>query len=296
MRVQLSGYIHPPDPITIILHNGVPFVKAPYIDAGYNTYDVICIGAAGGYGGGWSDSGGSCGGAGGGGGSQRVQGLLADLSSSADIVVGVAGADGADSDMHSEHRGASGSDGGYSSFDTTVAQASGGKGGSAAKWKAPGGTPQPDTTGQPYGGAGGIGGTTTAGGGGTGGTITSDFGFSGGVAPPNPPGGIGTWDGTIGSGGGGGGGGYYTPFTIGALWLAGLGGNGAYSVTDPSIQASGGSYSNDPTFGKQIKAGAGAGAKTTPITALPTIYGSKGQGFDTYIPDGIVVIRLTQEN
>jgi hypothetical protein len=65
MRVYLAGYEDPgsdiafPEgppsdhpPFTIQLENGVPFLKAFWVDAGYTNYEVWCVGGSGGQGGG----------------------------------------------------------------------------------------------------------------------------------------------------------------------------------------------------------------------------------------------------
>jgi hypothetical protein len=107
-------------PQTLILEDGVPFIKLDWVNLGYTHYEVWCIGACGGKGGDaasgvswpyhivqphptdqpvthWYDPYGesiqASGGAGGGGGLHKSSGLLADLPASVPVVVGVRGAD-----------------------------------------------------------------------------------------------------------------------------------------------------------------------------------------------------------
>lgn len=165
MRVLLNGQGTPipeialPDPTTssdlssqsFLLTDGVPFLKADYVALGYTHYEVWCVGAVGGRGGNVL---GSYGGAGGGGGLHRVAGLLSSLPASCPVVVGAAGADGADGTGQYKWNllresiennwyywdenplwapALPGQDGGASSFDGTTCRASGGKGGSPSK-------------------------------------------------------------------------------------------------------------------------------------------------------------------
>lgn len=279
MRFKMSGVeatLIPP-PIVLTLSNGVPFVPGGYIDLGYTNFDVMCIGAAGGYGGryGWATPGFSdrvlYGGAGGGGGAHRVQGLLSALGASETIVVGARGVNGTSPGSSSAVTGATnGSDGGYSAFGV-VCKASGGKGGLCPTTVVT--SPIVDSLGRD-GGAGGVGNSITAGG--------------GAVQMTN-----GTWDGTIGQGGGGGKGGIIDWTPSGPYFGAsGLGGYGSYNTSDLSVYG--------PTAGSlphpfaPVPPGMGGGAKAFPLTGLSTVWG----GYSPSNPDegnGLVVIRLTKE-
>ena len=107
----------PPEPLVVVLEDGDVFHKSEYLALGYNRFEVICIGAAGG-------DGGSIfqylhktidrqkspptsgvllnylvrrfgiGGAGGGGGMHRIKGRLALLPANVPVVVGEPGTDG----------------------------------------------------------------------------------------------------------------------------------------------------------------------------------------------------------
>jgi len=252
------------------------------------------------------------GGGGGGGGLHRVAGLLSDLDTITEVIVGQAGADGETASLvywdpftprppvtgvvPSSHDvydppimtfypiAPKGEDGGYSSFGDDLAMASGGKGGGRA---AP---PPVDDTIHSYwwksdiyeapGAEGGIGGRTAAGGGAAGSSSTS-------------PGLDGGWDGVVGEGGGGGRGGVkiYDEWVSGYRTYAGLtkpstsGGQGSYSFGDTTM------FGNRETrdssgFGGQGYGGGGGGAKVGTMK-----YGSRAPGFD---PNGAVIIRLTK--
>lgn len=89
-------------PITLLMEDGEVFNPEDYISLGYTNFEVWCIGASGGQGGsrGGSATGSGThiagqGGAGGGGGLHRVSGLLLDLPDEVPVVVGQAGANGA---------------------------------------------------------------------------------------------------------------------------------------------------------------------------------------------------------
>lgn len=298
-----------PDPLNVVLADGDIFHKLDYLAAGYNRFDVMCVGGAGGRGGGlpvedspvlqpaWIryqrtvpfgpaniiatgpgltgiSQTGRYGGGGGGGGLHRVKGRLALLPTNVPVVVGAAGADG----VHP----ASGADGGASSFGGTICRASGGKGGRAY------GNTATSTAGQ-----GGVGNAELAGGG-------ANSGASG------------TWDGVIGHGGGGG-----DP--------VGAGGSGSVSSADPttsgpgdpvgtfpgihdrvgigelvveegtSNQAGTGTwtqYYNVTRYYEDILAipGAGGGAKPFLLNGETVQYGSKAQGRPG---TGLVIVRLT---
>lgn len=293
MRAALGGFGGPLPPMVLQLANGVPFLKAAYVALGYTNYEVLCIGAAGGMGGGIQPpvgTGGSYiqtkGGGGGGGGLHRVKGLLAALPVSCAVVVGTAGADGANSVTAGSGVGVtSGAGGTPSRFNYPLCAASAGNGGSGAT---------NTSRASPSGGNGGAGGIGNAigllsGGGAPGATAQNPNNG----APPtlNPPGEGGIWNGTIGSGGGGGAGGTaFWDATVGTFPLpASGGGNGSYWGSDTSFSAPGGA-AQLPIF-----PGFGGGALTTPLNHLLAIYGSRAQGINNrlVVGDGLVIISLT---
>lgn len=283
MRLELAGSLVVPTPINLGYIVDGTFDPGPYITQGYTAFDVICIGAGGGRGGGVDTNNTGTlvrnyGGEGGGGGIHRVQGLLSELPASVDIVVGAAGADGADS---ASDPGATtdGSNGGYSSFNGTTCRASGGIGGKRAQFN------DYTTSTEADGGDGGIGGTTTAGGGGAGGTAGTPA--DPGAGTPGTDGEDGTWDGTIGSGGGGGAGGVGKYSTATTLNFATNGGRGAYNPGDLSVYAIAGERSDDGGSGCiDIVPGTGGGAKAAPLTGNSADFGRSGEA-------GWVVVRLT---
>lgn len=308
-----------PAPLVLVLANGSEFMKGDYLALGYNRFDVMCIGGAGGQGGRFKQTipdsatydqlvdGADIyfnsyrfgfGGAGGGGGVHRVKGRLALLPSVCPIVVGQPGEDGAyfevTSAFHNWRSGVyaaqpdfvAGTDGGASSFGGNICRASGGKAGSATN-----------------GGAGGIG----------------NAGGSGGGAAPEVNG---VWNGTVGSGGGGGQGSVISALNGNAPTGANAkdGGKGAVSVADPNTGGPAGSAgiigldfdrvlpeiiyptdgSNPHASGKNYIShqhadgfvaggGFGGGARPFLINGDFTSYGSKVDGH----PEGLVIVRLT---
>lgn len=253
-----------PDPLVVVLNDGDVFNKGTYLAMGYNRFDVMCIGGAGGRAGNfkqlWNDLATAnvdgahgdlvftsykygFGGAGGGGGVHRVKGRLALLPTNVPVVVGQAGADGAfvqevapghdwrDGEVHYANPVVSpGGDGGVSSFGGVICRASGGKGGVGLS-----------------GGAGGLGNAANAGGGPVpayiGGSRDPSTGTTTG-GHPNP----GTWDGKIGSGGAGGAGSIIAAFGGFASGGAGRvpgslgpldGATGAFSGADQSVSGKG---------------------------------------------------------
>jgi hypothetical protein len=301
-----------PDPLTLVLETG-EFHKLDYLAMGYNRFDVMCIGGAGGNAGRIRetipDSATHAsphdfdlffdtfrvifGGGGGGGGIHRIKGRLALLPTVVEVVVGEAGADGAygavTSPFHDWRSGSypappvpePGQDGQASSFGGVICRASGGKGGTAS-----------------LGGAGGIGNAELTGGG-------------------ADPGASGTWDGVIGSGGGGGRGALIdTTFgATGTNYARGgsggtPGGSGAVSLADPTTKGPGGisaPYSLDYNLlltdgsganyvtpahydGPHAYAGQGGGAKPFLLNGENIQYGSKAEGRPG---TGLVIIRLT---
>lgn len=321
MRVFLAGEGDPipqvalPDPNlssdlppqTFLFSDGDGFLKADWVGLGYTHYEVICIGAVGGNGGGQRMYSGdmqfsiSFGGGGGGGGLHRMAGLLSELPDSCPVVVGQAGDNGIDGDTSPSHFvvPTSGGDGGVSSFNTETCFASGGKGADPTRIAAgnypdswpifgPGGN----------GGEGGVGGRALAGGGAFG--AESELHYEGGVEPTDYrsatlfPAEDGTWDGGVGQGGGGGrGGNYLTPGDFRAypsrLEEASSGGQGSFSYGDTSVYGPRQSRQLFTGFGVSqiLIPGSGGGAK---LSKLAT-YGSRSPGAN---PNGAVFIRLTK--
>jgi hypothetical protein len=272
MRIELAGSLIHPEPLVIRFDANQTFYPPGYIDLDFTHFEVICIGAGGGMGGGIDTANTGTlirnhGGGGGGGGFHRVRGLLSALPVACAVVVGIGGALGTEHSSDPSQT-TNGGDGGFSSFNGTTCQASGGKGGRRAQSNS---TTVPT---QADGGDGGIGNRTIAGGGGIGGVTTA-------------PGMDGTLFSNVGKGGGGGaggvalyGGGVVTPGTAG--------GRGAYNPGDTSVYGPG----DAPDFG--YVPGGGGGAKATPLNGLPTIY---GQAYGQRIPgnNGVVILRLTAE-
>lgn len=327
-------------PKIFVLSTGA-FLKTDWVTLGYTNYEVSCIGAAGGRGGDVYDPfvnwpyyivetpGGTysyivhyydpfldppldMGGGGGGGGYHHAAGLLADLPDSTPVVVGVAGAHGADGVVGKETvtevfppdmppnsflddhffvgAAAVGGDGGASSFNGALCRASGGKGGHPGrKWVAH--VESKDSV----GGQGGIGDQLVAGGGAAGSTALANNGVDGVLTDE------------IGEGGGGGFGGKYTKAFTDTFGLshppvvtpASNGGQGSYSFGDLSVFGARGAkdtltivYDNVHYPGSAhtnvyggILPGGGGGAKVgTSVKA-----GSSAPGFD---PNGAVILRI----
>lgn len=282
MRCALSGYTGPLPPLVLSLPSG-EFVKSGYEALGYTHYDVMAIGAAGGFGSflNYVDpylhrNSVETGGAGGGGGAHRIQGDLSELPEVLSVVVGEAGIDGPTiTDYADNTLRAFGGDGGYSSFNGMMCCASGGKGGWSTSWS--------------QGGAGGKGGQIVAGGGGRGGSYAPS-------TNTYTPAEEGTWDGTIGPGGGGGNGGsgyYYDGYNfVTTLWKAADGARGSYNNFDLSVYGPAGTvrFFTVPNGSFQLFPGAGGGAKASPLTKDNVVYGSRAQGCN---PGGAVILRLT---
>ena len=279
MRFELSGEIAHADPQVIIFESDDDFDTLGYLDLGYTTIDVICIGGGGGRGGGVDTANtGSLirtyGGEGGGGGFQRVQGLLSQLPDTCPVIVGDAGAAGTE---HPSNPGLTtdGGDGAYSSFNTNFCQASGGKGGKRAQTVSTTVNPLAD------GGDGGIGNRTAVGGGGIGGHCgdpdddpsTSTDGEDGPIID------------NIGHGGGGGAGAISKYDGTSYLEATG-GGRGSWDPDNLLVAGDG----EDPQVGgtgvDQSKPGRGGGAMAKPLSGLPYNYGQAGV-------NGAVVIYLS---
>lgn len=290
MRIELSGSLIRPEPLVLRYTSNQDFDTLKYVNLGYTHFEVICIGAGGGMGGGF-DSGNigtlikSYGGAGGGGGFHRVRGLLSALSNLCPIVVGVGGTLGSDHPTNPALT-TNGGDGGYSSFNNTTCRASGGKGGRRVQ------TSSVTVATLADGGDGGVGNRTTAGGGSLGGVAGTPSAT--GPGTPGTNGIDGTFFQNVGKGGGGGAGGVgtYSGTTCNA---ATAGGRGSYNPGDLSVYGPGNPPSNDPVTGSQnIVPGGASGAKASPLTGLPPVYGqSRGERLPGN--PGIVVIRLTKE-
>jgi hypothetical protein len=273
------------------LNPPIDFDTDYYTNLGYTHFDVICIGAGGGRGGGIDTNGTGTlvrnyGGEGGGGGFHRVRGLMSALPSICEIIVGEAGDPGVDDDDNPLST-TDGEDGGYSSFNDPTCRASGGKGGKHVMSNSTSVSTDAD------GGEGGLGNRIAAGGGAPG-------GLAGTPTPPGPgtPGTPGT-DGeyntviyNIGEGGGGGAGGVgkygVPPITCNA---ATAGGRGSYNPGDTSVYGPGGIPGDDPetdSGAEDIVPGKAGGAKASPLNRLPHVYGNSGS-------HGVVIVRLTAE-
>lgn len=318
------GPANPSSPPALVLTynaNDALDVKS-YMDQGYTRFDVICIGAAGGPGGGvnqpynsanfvYGYSNLSFGGAGGGGGSQRAKGYLGALPDSAPIVVGAGGAPGGVYTTDGPSGIAAGTpppgitdggDGGASSFNGTTCRASGGKGGKKVNTlEPPNVTPNPFTNMTNNGGAGGIGGTTVAGGGGAGGVAIQLSAPNNPAVAPAP----GAWDPVtmIGSGGGGAAGGWdykNAATTSTNRQVAQNGAGGAFNATDLA-QYSPGSNAANQTVTTTVSApvpGYSGGAKAQALNGLGTTYGDSGPlgtspSAQVAGKKGVVIIRLT---
>lgn len=284
MRLELAGSLVHPEPLVGSFDADTSFDPADYTSLGYTHFEVICIGAGGGAGGGIDTNNTGTqirnyGGAGGGGGFHRVRGLLSALPGTCLVVVGEPGADGAD---HASNAAltTNGADGEASTFNTDTCRASGGKGGKRAQSNSTTVTTDAD------GGDGGIGDRTIAGGGALGGVA--------GTPAPSGPGTLGTAgsDGTIfnniGEGGGGGAGGV-GKYGVATLNPATGGGRGSYNPGNTSVYGPGGVQQDcEDTGSASTVAGSASGAKGAPVNGLPTVYGKSGQR-------GIVIIRFTAE-
>jgi hypothetical protein len=290
MRFELAGSLSHPTPLILNLTGDQYFYPAEYIDKGYTNFDVICIGGAGGMGGGIDTANTgtlirSYGGAGGGGGLHRVQGLLSALPASCPVVVGAGGSLGTEH-VSDPAQTTDGGNGGYSSFNATTCRASGGMGGKRVR------SNSFTVTTQAHGGVGGIGGTTVVGGGGIGGVAGTPS--SVGPGTPGTSGVDGTWDGVIGSGGGGGAGGVGKYGGTGTTCNAATaGGRGSYNTGDLYVYGPGGLPDTDGGSGSLIVVpGSASGAKTAPVSGLPNVYGQSKSARVVSGP-GIVAIRLT---
>lgn len=288
MRLELAGSVIHPAPVVVPLSHGVPFHPQDFINLGYTNFDVICIGAGGGIGGGINTANTGTlvrnyGGAGGGGGFHRVRGLLSALPEVCPVVVGTGGNPGIE---HSSDpaQTTDGGNGGYSSFNDTTCQASGGQGGKRAR------SNSLTVSTQANGGQGGLGGTTIVGGGGSGGVAGTPSATGPGVAGTD--GADGGFLEDIGQGGGGGAGGVakFGGITCNA---ATAGGRGSYNPGDLSVYGPGDAASPDGATGaSNIMPGGASGAKAAPVNGLPYVYG-KSIGDLHQSDPGVVVIRLT---
>jgi hypothetical protein len=283
MRLELAGSLVLPEPLVLRCTASGNFVTQDYIDLGYTNFEVICIGAGGGMGGG-IDTGGTgtlvrnYGGAGGGGGFHRVKGLLSALPATCPIVVGAGGTTG---NEHASNPALTtdGGDGGGSSFNNTTCRASGGKGGKRAQ------SNSLTVATQAHGGEGGVGNRVIAGGGALGGVAGTPSATGPGIAGTN--GADGTLFQNVGKGGGGGAGGVTRSDNWALCNAATAGGRGSYNPGDTSVYGPG----SVPNF---VTPGGASGAKAAPLNGLPTVY---GQSKTARLPGdpGIVIVRLTAE-
>lgn len=285
MRLELAGTLALPAPVVLKYDSDDTVDIASYIAQGYTHFDVICIGAGGGSGGGIDTAGGGTGvrnygGAGGGGGYHRVRGLLSALPGSCPVVVGIPGAAGAD---HASNPASTtdGGDGEASTFNDPTCRASGGKGGKRAQSNSLTVTTDAD------GGEGGIGDRTIAGGGAAGGLAGTPT--SGGPGTAGTDATDGTFAQDIGEGGGGGAGGVGKYSGAVTCNPATSGGRGSYNPGDTSVYGPAGTPQQcDDCGALNIVPGGASGAKAAPLTGLPTVYGQSGE-------QGYVAIRLTAE-
>lgn len=287
MRLELAGSLVKPEPLILKFISNQDFVPLDYLNLGYTSFDVICIGAGGGRGGGIDTQNTGTlirnyGGEGGGGGFHRVKGFLELLPASCAVVVGAAGNPGTD-DVSNPANTTNGTDGGHSSFQDPICRASGGKGGKRAQ------TNSATVTTVADGGEGGVGDQTTVGGGAAGGTAGTPT--LTGPGTPGTDGEDGTFFENIGQGGGGGAGGVGKYDTHATCNAATRGGRGSYNPGDTSVYGPG----LDPSdallgqdIAKDIVPGKASGAKGSPLNGLPTVYGRSGE-------NGIVILRLTAE-
>jgi hypothetical protein len=291
MRLELSGSLIQPDPLVIKFNSNQAFTPQQYIDLGYTHFDVICIGAGGGMGGGMDTANTgtlirSYGGAGGGGGYHRVRGLLSALPATCPVVVGVGGALGAE---HSSNPASTtnGGDGGASSFNDPTCRASGGKGGKRVQSNSLVVSTLAD------GGDGGIGNRIIAGGGGLGGTAGTPTATGPGTT--GTAGADGTFFQDIGKGGGGGAGGVGKYGGAATCNAATTGGRGSYNPGDTSVYGPGDTPKNDSATGSlNIVPGGASGAKAAPVNGLPVVYGQSKSARQVGDP-GTVILRLTAE-
>jgi hypothetical protein len=297
MRLELAGSLIRPDPLVIKFNTNQTFDVQKYIDLGYTHFDVICIGAGGGMGGGIDtvNSGTlvrNYGGAGGGGGFHRVRGVLAELPSSVPVVVGVGGALGTE---HASNPASTtdGGDGGVSTFNNPTCRASGGKGGKRAQ------SNSLTVTTQASGGDGGLGNRMAAGGGALGGTAGTPTATGPGTAGTDGKDGTLFPDvlyGQIGQGGGGGAGGVGKYGSGGTTCNAATaGGRGSYNPGDTSVYGPGDTPKADASSGSQnVVPGGASGAKASPLNGLPYLYGQSKSARQVGDP-GAVILRLTAE-
>jgi Glycine-rich domain len=292
MRLELAGSLVRPDPLIIKFNSNQNFDVQKYIDLGYTHFDVICIGAGGGMGGGIDTANTGTlvrnyGGAGGGGGFHRVRGLLSALPATVPVVVGAGGSLGTE---HASNPASTtdGGDGGASSFNDPTCRASGGKGGKRAQ------SNSLTVTTQANGGDGGLGNRVIAGGGAAGGVAGTPTAT--GPGTPGVAGVDGTFFQDVGQGGGGGAGGVGKYGSGGTTCNAATaGGRGSYNPGDTSVYGPADTPDADPSSGSQsVIPGGASGAKAAPLNGLPVIYG-QSKGSRAVGDPGAVILRLTAE-
>ena len=292
MRLELAGSLVRPDPLIIKFNSNQNFDVQKYIDLGYTHFDVICIGAGGGMGGGIDTANTGTlvrnyGGAGGGGGFHRVRGLLSALPALVPVVVGAGGSLGSE---HASNPASTtdGGDGGASSFNDPTCRASGGKGGKRAQ------SNSLTVSTQANGGDGGLGNRVIAGGGAAGGVAGTPTAT--GPGTPGTAGVDGTFFQDVGQGGGGGAGGVGKYGSGGTTCNAATaGGRGSYNPGDTSVYGPADTPDADPSSGSQsVIPGGASGAKAAPLNGLPAIYG-QSKGSRAVGDPGAVILRLTAE-
>ena len=280
MRIELAGTLIHPNPMVFRFDGNDHFYPGNWMQLEYTHFEVICIGAGGGMGGGIDTANTGTlirayGGAGGGGGFHRVRGLLSALPLDCAIIVGLGGAVGAEH-ASDPAQTTNGGDGGYSSFNGTTCMASGGKGGKRVTVNSVTAKTLAD------GGDGGVGNRTNPGGGALGGICGQPSPHIVGTNGVN-----GTLFNNIGQGGGGGAGGV-GQYGVATLLKATSGGRGSYNPSDMSV------YGPGDAPDSEIIPGGASGAKAAPLNGLPTVYG-QSQGQRLPGRPGIVIVRLTAE-
>ena len=296
MRFELSGSLVRPDPLVLTYDDDGTFDTLSFIELGYTHFEVICIGGAGGNGGGIDTNNTgttvrSFGGAGGGGGFHRIRGLLSALPDSCAVVVGAGGTSGVSQTGSPPNLGlvTDGADGEASTFNINTCRASGGKGGKRVQANSI--TVSSDAD----GGEGGIGNRTVVGGGADGGIAGTPTSTGPGTPGTDGLDGSISDSGVVGKGGGGGAGGVGT-FAGVTCNAATAGGRGAYSPSDTLVYGPGEAPQPEisASAGALIVPGRASGAKAAPLNGLPYVYG-RSSGFKSGGDPGVVIIRLTTD-
>lgn len=328
MRISFdTTSLTPPGPLSRVYMDDDQFVASDYINMGYTTYEVVCIGGGGGISNGGyifvdgvknSQSGEwyYCGGSGGGGGGyMRVAGSLNSLVAAEPIPITVGKASGGASPGTAWFKGLrtdwldltasttlDGQDGQASSFGD-ICMASGGKGGKKGI----------NTGTDPFwimtAGDGGIGGTTVAGGGGKGGQSSRNGGSTYQFPAENGTASI-SGGAEIGKGGGGGGAAvvYYkntnpvtfqwiAPWNISGSQVGALGNVGSVgpAFCNPSVSSL--QWEEYYNADEAYEGGGGGGASIVAITGVQEYHGFGTAPYSPFYPasgsNGSVAIRLT---